>query len=236
VSVPSVEASSSSAETASERLRNLLEVFRLLIELRKKAQERRADKRVYEAYVGQPLSRDPGKQDILLSIDKSESFLPFVFNATIVFAVAVLDDLLESLERFLRENGNKELVVKANAIVRDRSCDESGQGTDRRSTGNPGKFRKQYVFVSLCLGLMDEQEARDALQQRTNEHILDKRFAVLELYQKRCAIVHDDPFADMRSNPVEDYEIVYHVVQRLEEKWNESFAHASAHALTPGQN
>jgi hypothetical protein len=83
---------------------------------------------------------------------------------------------------------------------------------------------------------MDEQEARDALQQRTNEHILDKRFAVLELYQKRCAIVHDDPFADMRSNPVEDYEIVYHVVQRLEEKWNESFAHASAHALTPGQN
>jgi hypothetical protein len=234
VSVPAVEASSSFAEAASERLLNLLKVFNLLIMLRKKAQEHQAGKQVYAAYLHIPLLRDPGKPDILLDIDESESFLPFVFNATIVFAVTVLDDLLKSLTPILGKNGNQELVAKANAIIQGR-FPASGQGKNG-STKIRWTFRTRYVFVSLCLGLMGEQEAWDALKQPTKKPILDKRFAVLELYQKRCAIVHDDPFADMRSNPVEDYEIVYHVVQRLEEKWNESFAHASAHGLTPGQN
>ena len=94
MSVPAVEVSSS-PEIASQRLRNLLEVFNLLIMLRKKAQEHHAGKRVYEAYVGHPLPRDLGKQDILLNLDESENYLRFVFNATIVFVVSILDDLLE---------------------------------------------------------------------------------------------------------------------------------------------
>jgi hypothetical protein len=159
------------------------------------------------------LLRDPKNPDVLMDIDKSESFLPFVSNAILVFAVTVLDDLLKSL---------------------DRSRDESGQGTDRRLTGNPGKFRKQYVFVSLYLGLMDEQEAKDALRQPTKKPILDKRFAVLELYRKRCVIAHDDPFADMSNNPIDDYVSAYRLVQRLAKKWNASFPPALNHESTTG--
>jgi hypothetical protein len=233
VALPTVEAYSS-PETAAERLRSLLEVFRLLIMLRKKAQEHHVDKQVYAAFLHTPLLRDPGKLDTLLDIDESQSLLPFVSSAILVFAVTVLDNLLKSLERFLRENGNKELVAKANAIVRDWSRDESGQGADRRLTGNPGKFRKRYVFVSLYLGLMEEQEARDALKQPTKKPILDKRFAVLELYRKRCVIAHDDPFADMGTNPVDDYVSAYSSVQRLAKKWNASFPPALNHESTTG--
>jgi hypothetical protein len=224
VALPSVEASSSSAEIASERLRNLLEVFRLLIMLRKKAREHHADKQVYAAYLYIPLLRDPGKPDMLLGIDESESFLPFVFNATIVFAATVLDDLLKSLRPVLDKTGNQELVAKANAIIRDR-FPAFGQGKNG-STDIQWTFRTRYVFVSLYLGLMEEQEARDALKQPTKKPILDKRFAVLELYRKRCVIAHDDPFAHMGTNRVDDYVSACNFVQRLAQKWNGSFPHA----------
>jgi len=233
VALPSVEAVSP-PEAASERLLKLLNVFTHTLTLLKEARKHNDEMHAYATMGRFQLLRDPKNPDVLMDIDESESFLPFVSNAILVFAVTVLDDLLKSLERFLRENGNKELVAKANAIVRDRSRDESGQGTDRRLTGNPGKFRKQYVFVSLYLGLMDEQEAKDALRQPTKKPILDKRFAVLELYRKRCVIAHDDPFADMRSNPVDDYVSAYRFVQRLARKWKESYAHALKHEPTPG--
>ena len=232
VALPSVEASSSSAEAASERLRNLLEVFRLLIVLRTKAHEHHTEMQAYAAYLRIPLPLDPNRPDILLDIDESESFLPFVFNATIVFTATVLDDLLESLKSFLDKNGKKELVAKANAIMGDR-FPKSSRGRSGL-TGNPGKFRTRYVFVSLCLGLIEEQEAQVALKQPTNEPILDKRFAILELYRKRCAIVHDDPLADKCSNPVDDYVSAYRFVQRLAKKWNKSFAHALNHEPSPG--
>ena len=231
VALPTVEASSS-PEAASKRLRSLLEVFRLLIELHKKAQDHHAGKQVYEAYVGHPLPRDPGKLDILLDIDESEDYLRFVFNATIVFVVSILDDLLESLERVLMKNGNQDLVAKANAIIGDKSPKSDRGKSDE--TQKLGAFRRRYVFVSLCLGLIGEQEARDALQQRTDEPILDKRFAVLELYRKRNVIVHDDPLADTSGNPVDDYEGACRFVQSLARKWNESFPHALNHEPTPG--
>ena len=202
VSVRAVE-SISSPETALERLRSLLEVFNLLIMLRKKAQEHRAGKQVYEAFVGHPLPGDPGKQDILLNLDESEDYLRFVFNATIVFAVAVLDGLLKSLKSSLDKNGNQELVAKANAIIQDMLPASSKGKND--STNIPWTFGRRYVFVSLCLGLMEESEAKDALRKRRKKSIPDKRFAVLELYRKRCVIAHDDPFADMRGNPVDNY-------------------------------
>jgi hypothetical protein len=232
VALTSAEASSSSAEAASERLRNLLEVFRLLTRLRKKAQEHHTEMKAYAAYGHFPLLRDPNRPDILIDIDESESFLPFVFNATIVFAVTVLDNLLESLQRVLMSSGNQELVVEANVIIGDRSpkSDWGRSGPTR----NPGNFRTRYVFVLLSLGLIEEQEVQDAFKQPTDKPIRDKRFAVLELYQKRCAIVHDDPLADMCSNPVDDYGIAYHFVQRLAQKWNESFPHALNHEPTPG--
>ncbi|MFA4932583.1 MAG: hypothetical protein WC625_06745 [Caldisericia bacterium] len=231
VALPSDEAVSP-PEAASERLRNLLEVFGLLVELRKKAQEHHAGKRVYELYVRHPLPHDPGKQDILLNVDESENYPRFVFNATIVFVVSIMDDLLESLERILMKNGNQDLVAKVNAIIGDK-CPKSGQGKGG-STQKPGVFRRRYVLVSLYLGLMEEQEARDALKQTTNRTIRDKCFPILGLYQKRCAIVHDDPLADTSGNPVDDYVSAYRFVQRLAQKWNESFPHALNHEPTTG--
>jgi hypothetical protein len=38
----------------------------------------------------------------------------------------------------------------------------------------------------------------------------------------------------MRSNPVDDYVSAYRFVQRLTQKWNESFPRALNHSLTPG--
>jgi len=221
-----------SPETALERLRNLLEVFNLLIMLRKKAQEHHEGKRVYEAYVGHPLPRDPGQQDILLDLDESKDYLRFVFNATIVFAIAVLEGLLKFSKSSLDKNGNQELVAKANAIIRD-TLPTSGKGKNG-SAKIRWTFGRRYVFVSLCLGLMEEDEAMDALRKPPKKPIPDKRFAVLELYGKRCVIAHDDPFADMRSNPVDDYVSAYRLVQGLAKKWNASFPPALNHESTTG--
>lgn len=227
LSVPAVEADSSLAEAASERLQNLLGVFGLLIALHREAQEHHAEMNLYAKVAHSPLLRDPSDPDILMDIAESEKFLPFVFNATIVFAVTVLDDLLESMKGSIKENGNQKLVAKANAVIDGRFCtSDSGESGP---AGNPGKFRTRYVFVSLYLNLMEELEAQDALKQPTNKPIQDKRFVILELYRKRCLIAHDDPFADMHSNPVVDYVSAYRFVQRLTKKWNESFSPALNH-------
>lgn len=229
VSVLAVE-SISSPEAASERLQNLLGVFGLLITLRREAQEHHAEMNLYAEVAHSPLLRDPSDPDTLMDIAESKSFLPFVFNATMVFAVTILDDLLKSLEGVLKKNGNQELVTKANAIIQE-CCTSQGKNGSTRTGLN---FRKRYVFVSLCLGLMEDEEAKDVLRQRTKKPILDKRFAVLELYRKRCVIAHDDPFADMSNNPVDNYVSAYHLVQRLAKKWNASFPPALNHESTTG--
>jgi len=231
VSVLAVE-SISSPEAASERLENLLGVFGLLITLRREAQEHHAEMHTYARMGHFQLSRDPSNPDILMDIAESEKFLPFVFNATIVFAVAVLDGLLKSSKSSLDKNGNQELVAKANAIIRDTlpasSKSKNGSANIRWT------FGRRYVFVSLCLGLMEEEEAKDALRKRPKKPTPDKHFAVLELYGKRCVIAHDDPFADMRSNPVDDYVSAYRLVQGLAKKWNASFPPALNHESTTG--
>jgi hypothetical protein len=107
--------------------------------LRKKAQEHRAGKQAYEAYVGHPPPRDPGKQDILLNLDESENYLRFVFNATIVFAVTVLDDLLKSLTPVLGKTGNRDLVARANAIIQDRSPHLAGARAVQPKSGGPSE-------------------------------------------------------------------------------------------------
>lgn len=231
LSVPVVEASLCSVETASERLENLLGVFQLLITLRTEAHEHHGEMQVYATYLHTSLPRDPNRPDTLIDIDESETFLRFVFNATVVFAVTVLDDLLESLEKVLMGSGDQELVAEANTIIGDRSP-KSDRG--KSDATQKSAFRKRYVFVSLCLGLMEEQDAWDALKQRMNEPILDKRFAILELYRKRCLIAHDDPFVDMRTNPMDDYGSALRFVGSLIQKWNESFSPTSNHEPTAG--
>jgi hypothetical protein len=221
-SIPPCSEDISSPETASERLQDLLEVFRLLIQLRRQAHDHHSDMKAEAAYLHSLLVRDPNKPDILNDIDESAKLLPFVLNATTVFAVTILDDLLESMQRVL-ENGDTEQATKTKAIIRG--------GCPQGSADKPGKFTRHYVFVSLYLALMDEQEALDALRQPPDKPILDQRFAVLELYRKRCIFAHDDPFVDMRAaNQVKDYVNVYNFVQRLDKKWNESCA---CHEPTP---
>jgi len=219
-------------EAASKRLRNLLEVFEHMIALLTEARKHNAEMQAYATSLRIPLPRDPNKPDVLVDIDESEIFLPFVLNATIVFVVSILDDLLESLERVLMKNGNQGLVAKANAIIGNKSLQSDLSKND--ATQKPGVFRRRYVLVSLYLGLMEEQEARDALKQTTNRTIRDKCFPILELYRKRCAIVHDDPLADTPGNPVDDYVSAYRFVQRLAKKWNESFPLALNYESTAG--
>ncbi|MBA4364791.1 MAG: hypothetical protein C0398_02145 [Coprothermobacter sp.] len=140
VALPSAEVSSSSAETASERLLTLLKVFNLLIKLHTDAQKHDTQMRAYATYLRIPLPPDP--------IDEPEDYFRFVFNATIVFAVTVLDDLLKSLTPVLGKTGNQDLVAKANAIIQGRSPHLAGTRAIQPKSSGPSEHD---TSLSRCI-------------------------------------------------------------------------------------